>query len=334
MIPAARLPWQSDDWRRILKSAIRDGDDLLRQLDVERTDVLTSLDFPVLVPHTYLQRMERGNPADPLLRQVLATRDELINPAHFVDDPLSERALSPLPGLLHKYHGRVLLTVTGACPIHCRYCFRRHFPYPGALDEVWRQALDYVRADESVTEVILSGGDPLTLPDARLGALLEDIGSIDHVRRIRIHTRFPVVIPQRVTAPLIALLTRLDRPAVIVIHANHPNELDRDVAIALGELHRAGCRLLNQSVLLAGVNEDPAVLAELSERLFDLHVLPYYLHLLDRVHGAAHFDMPESRATQIHEELKCRLPGYLVPRLVREVPRGKAKTELSVRNDS
>ncbi|MEE9255243.1 MAG: 4Fe-4S cluster-binding domain-containing protein, partial [Pseudomonadales bacterium] len=176
MIPAARLPWQSDDWRQILKSAIRDGDELLRQLDIVRTDVLAPVEFGVLVPHTYLRRMERGNPADPLLRQVLATREEQINPAHFVDDPLSERAQSPLPGLLHKYTGRALLTLTGACPIHCRYCFRRHFHYPGALDEVWRRALDYVRADESITEVILSGGDPLTLTDEHLQRLLEDIG--------------------------------------------------------------------------------------------------------------------------------------------------------------
>lgn len=328
MIPAAPSAWQPDDWRQILKCAIRDGDELLRHLAVKRTDVLAAPGFGVLVPYTFLQRMERGNPADPLLRQVLATSEELINPADFVEDPLSENACSPMPGVLHKYAGRALLTLTSACPIHCRYCFRRHFPYPGALDEVWRKGLNYVRADPSISEVILSGGDPLTLSDEQLHTLMNDIGSIGHVRRIRIHTRFPIVIPQRVTDALVALLSGRHPRPVVVVHTNHPHELDADVARALGALHAGGCHLLNQSVLLAGVNADAAVLAELSERLFDLHVLPYYLHLLDRVHGAAHFDVPQSRARQIHRELKRRLPGYLVPRMVREEPGGEAKKEL------
>lgn len=222
----------------------------------------------------------------------------------------------------------MLLTLTGACPVHCRYCFRRHFSYPTHLHEVQRQALAYVARDESISEVILSGGDPLMLSDAQLAAVLEGIARIDHVRRVRIHTRFPIAIPQRVTKELTEMLARREQKPVVVIHANHPNELDGDVALALDALHQAGCQLLNQSVLLAGVNEEPDVLVEFSERLFDLHVLPYYLHLLDRVHGAAHFDVPESRASQIHAELKRRLPGYLVPRLVRESPGGDAKTEL------
>lgn len=328
MIRTSPLPWQSDDWRKILKSAIRDGAELLRRLDIERGDILAPGEFSVLVPRTLLQRMEHGNPQDPLLRQVLGITDELVNPPEFVVDPLSERTQSPLPGLLHKYHGRVLLTLTGACPVHCRYCFRRHFSYPTHLHEVQRQALAYVARDESISEVILSGGDPLMLSDAQLAAVLEGIARIDHVRRVRIHTRFPIAIPQRVTKELTEMLARREQKPVVVIHANHPNELDGDVALALDALHSAGCQLLNQSVLLAGVNEEPDVLVELSERLFDLHVLPYYLHLLDRVHGAAHFDVPESRASQIHAELKRRLPGYLVPRLVRESPGGDAKTEL------
>ncbi|MEJ2130728.1 MAG: EF-P beta-lysylation protein EpmB [Gammaproteobacteria bacterium] len=330
MIPAASVPWQSDEWRAILKSAIRDGGELLRHLAIDQSDTVAASEFSVLVPSTFLHRIERSNLHDPLLRQVLATTAERDAHPEFVSDPLGERERSPIPGVIHKYAGRVLVTLTGACPIHCRYCFRRHFDYPTPSDALWQGALGYVAANSSISEVILSGGDPLTLSDERLERLLGDISAIDHVRRVRIHTRFPIAIPQRVTSPLLALLARQAPPPVMVVHANHPNELDDDVGVALRALRAASSQVLNQSVLLAGVNDDPRILAELCERLFELGVLPYYLHLLDRVHGAAHYDVPESTASQIHAELKRRLPGYLVPRLVRELPGAHAKTELPI----
>ena len=245
----------------------------------------------------------------------------------FGPDPVGDLAAHKAPGVLHKYHGRVLLTATGACAIHCRYCFRRHFPYAeaNASAEHWREALDYVALHPDVREVILSGGDPLTLSDRRLAEFVQTIEDIPHVERLRLHTRLPVVLPERVTQELCAWLSDTRLKTVVVIHANHAQELDETTHLACKRLADSGATLLNQSVLLRGVNDSVAALTHLSEALFAAGVLPYYLHLLDRVQGAAHFDVNEEVARQLLLGLNSRLPGYLVPRLVREVPGAPGK---------
>jgi EF-P beta-lysylation protein EpmB len=276
--------------------------------------------FPLRVPHSYIRRIRRGDPRDPLLRQVLPLGDECLTAPGFGADPVGDHAAMVAPGVLHKYQGRVLLTVTGACAVHCRYCFRRHYDYaeanPGA--DRWRAALDYIAADESISEAILSGGDPLSLSDRRLAELMAKIESIPHVQRLRIHTRTAVVLPSRVTDELISMLRASRLATVVVVHVNHANELDADARAALVQLKTAGVTLLNQSVLLRGVNDSADTLAALSDELFAAGVLPYYLHLLDKVQGAAHFDVDEPAARALHAQLQARLPGYLVPRLVRE----------------
>ncbi|HEX2493545.1 MAG TPA: EF-P beta-lysylation protein EpmB, partial [Steroidobacter sp.] len=253
---------------------------------------------------------------------------ELDHSAGYSLDPVGDLASRAGPGVLHKYHGRALLVATGACAVHCRYCFRRHFPYEqeAALHSGWRSAIDYARADQSITELILSGGDPLSLSDRRLQQLTDALRPLKHVRRLRIHTRYPVVLPERVDCGLIAWLRGLALQKVIVIHANHAQEIDQSVALACSELAGAGAVLLNQSVLLRGVNDSPEALIDLSEALFAVGASPYYLHVLDRVQGAAHFEVDEARALALHAELTARLPGYLVPRLVREIPGERAKS--------
>jgi len=322
------------DWRRELAEAIRDPAELLRMLDLpmsllpaaERAAAL----FPLLVPRGFVARMRLGDIHDPLLRQVLPLGEETLPIPGFSADPLAETACGPRPGVLHKYHGRALLVTTGACAVHCRYCFRRHFAY----DELprgrrwWSEAVDYVRADASLHEVLLSGGDPLTLPDAQLAALVEDFAAIPHLERMRVHTRLPVVLPSRVNDHLLAWLTGTRLAPVMVIHANHPAEIVDEVASACRRLRDAGVTMLNQSVLLRGINDDVSVLAELSERLFRAGVLPYYLHALDHVAGAGHFLVDDMRAKDLHVALAARLPGYLVPRLVREEPGQAGKTPL------
>jgi EF-P beta-lysylation protein EpmB len=286
--------------------------------------------FPLRVPRGYALRMAKGDPDDPLLRQVLPIGAEERPQAGFVDDPVGDLEAMRIPGLVHKYHGRVLLTATGACAVHCRYCFRRHFPY-GAANPAraqWREALNYIAADPTIVEVILSGGDPLTLADGRLTTLTEGLSRLPHVRRLRIHTRLPVVLPERVDAGLLEWLAGCRQTVVMVLHANHPNELDAEVAAALRRLSGIGVRLLNQAVLLRGVNDSVQALMELGECLFEQGVLPYYLHLLDRVRGAAHFEVPEQRALELYGDLSRHLAGYLVPRLVREIPGAPAKIGL------
>jgi EF-P beta-lysylation protein EpmB len=277
--------------------------------------------FGLFVPRPFAERIERGNPADPLLRQVLPIGEELAKVAGFSHDPVGDVAASLSPGFVHKYRGRVLLITTGACPVHCRYCFRRHYPYGDAPHSPaeWQPALDAIAGDDSIEEVILSGGDPLTLVDARLAWLAERLAEIPHVARLRIHTRMLIMIPSRVTDGFIDWLTRTRLSPVVVIHANHANELDDAVAVALEKLSRAGVMLLNQAVLLRGVNDSADVLAELSRQLVACRVAPYYLHQLDRVAGAAHFEVSEATGMRLIEELRRTLPGYMVPRYVREV---------------
>lgn len=305
---------------------------LLASLGLEGSGLAGALrtGFPMRVPRGYAARMRHGDPADPLLRQVLPVPDEDREVPGYVADPVGDLAALRRPGLLHKYHGRVLLTLTGACAVHCRYCFRRDFPYAEAnpLHGHWEQVRAYIAADPSIAEVILSGGDPLTLNDRRLAEITDALAAIGHVKRLRIHTRLPVVLPERVDAGLLGWLGTLALPAVMVIHANHAHEIDATVAAALAAVRAAGVGLLNQAVLLRGVNDSVAAQTALSEALFAAGVLPYYLHMLDHAAGTAHFAVDEERARTLYRTLHARLPGYLVPRLVSEIPGEAAKTLL------
>ncbi|HFD80374.1 MAG TPA: EF-P beta-lysylation protein EpmB [Gammaproteobacteria bacterium] len=327
--PQARQP----AWQTALNDAIRDPQQLLQELGLP-PELLpgarrAAARFGLRVPRGFLARMRRGDPADPLLRQVLPLDAELEEVAGYGDDPLDECEGMAAPGVLHKYAGRVLLTVTGACAIHCRYCFRRHYPYASANPtRVLQHTIDYLQRRQDVSELILSGGDPLSLSDARLRALVASVEAVPQLKRLRIHTRLPVVLPERVDGELLAWLSASRLDVVMVIHCNHPAEIDPDTGTALLELQRAGVTLLNQSVLLRGVNDRAETLAELSQILFEYKVLPYYLHQLDRVRGAAHFEVPDGTAVGLLEDLRARLPGYLVPRLVREQPGRASKTPL------
>ncbi len=332
MIPAKALSRQVPCWQRELAQAITDPAELLRELELDPALLpaarAATARFPLRVPRGFVARMRKGDPDDPLLRQVLPLGAELEATPGFVNDPVGDRAAQAAPGVLHKYHGRALLIVTGACAVHCRYCFRREFPYAEAhagVDE-WRLALAYLANDPSIREVILSGGDPLSLSDRRLGVLLAALDQIPHLERLRIHSRQPIVLPERVDDGLLERLAQTRLRLVLVVHANHPRELDETVRTALARLAATGVTLLNQAVLLRGVNDSTTVLAELSEALFAARVLPYYLHLLDPVRGAAHFDVNETEASAIIKTLRRRLPGYLTPRLVREQPGQPAKT--------
>lgn len=325
----------SPAWRRALADAVTEPRELFELLGLP-LDLLPAAEraaglFGLRVPRGYVARMRPGDPADPLLLQVLPLSAELADPAGWVADPLAEAEASPRPGLLHKYPGRVLLVVTGACAVHCRYCFRRHFPYGDASPgwTGWAETLRYVEEDRRIREVILSGGDPLSASDERLADLVARIEAIPHVSRLRIHTRNPVVLPERVDGALLGWLGATRLATVVVAHANHAREIDGSVRAAFGLLRDAGATLLNQSVLLAGVNDSTEALGDLSEALYEAGALPYYLHLLDRVRGAAHFDVPEERGRHLVGELAARLPGFLVPRLVREVPGAPAKVPVA-----
>lgn len=320
-------------WQRQLREAVRDIAELAALLELPVDTLVperTPSDFPLLVPRAYVARMRKRDPRDPLLLQVLPTALETLDVPGYSADPLAESEFAQ-GGVVRKYRGRSLLITTGACPVHCRYCFRRAFPYSAQLAarNDFTEALARL-AEDGTSEVILSGGDPLSLGNARLEALLERLAALPTVKRVRLHTRFPIVLPDRVDGGLVALIERARLPVVIVLHSNHPRELDSSVAGALATLRAAGATLLNQSVLLRGVNDDAETLAALSERLFEYGVLPYYLHLLDPVAGAAHFDVDEPRAEALYREILARLPGYLVPRLVREVPGQASKTPIRV----
>jgi len=287
-------------------------------------------DFPLRVPQAFVSRMRKGDPADPLFLQVWPAAAEAVQTPGFAEDAVGDLHKLKPGGLIHKYRGRALVVSTGACAINCRYCFRRHFPYGEHLASRghWRETLEQLAADPSIEEVILSGGDPLSLDDDKLAELAAGLERIPHLRRLRLHTRTAVVLPERVDAALLGWLGRSRLQKVVVLHVNHPNEIDAAVAAAAARLRGAGATLLNQSVLLRGVNDSPAVLAALSERLFACGVLPYYLHLLDRVQGAGHFEVNENIAQKMMGELAAQLPGYLVPRLARELPGAPAKTLL------
>ena len=312
------------DWRQLWRDAVTDAGELLTLLGLEQlAEHLPPADagFALRVPRGFVARMRHGDAHDPLLLQVLPQLAELDEVPGFVTDAVGDMASRAAQGVLHKYHGRALLIASGSCAINCRYCFRRHFPYGEEMAAAgqWRQALEHLRQDSSISELILSGGDPLALATTKLEELSRGLADLPHVTRLRIHTRLPVVLPERIDAAFISWLDALPLQKVVVLHANHANEIDASVEAACGRLREAGATVLNQSVLLRGINDDAGTLAELSERLFAAGVLPYYLHQLDRVHGTAHFEVDDARAQALMDTLRTRLPGYLVPRLVREV---------------
>ena len=323
------------DWQSELAQAISDPAELCRllRLPVELAEaaVGASREFPLWVPLPFLSRMRRGDPHDPLLLQVLPQAAELAVVSGFGPDPLGESTSMPEKGLLWKYQGRILLVATGSCAVHCRFCFRRHFPFSGGdCSEIpWEQILHRVKIERSIHEVILSGGDPLTLPDDKIAYIIKQVAGIPHISRVRIHSRMPIMIPNRITDKLLAGLCGTRLPVIMVVQINHPAEIDEPVAAALGRLVDAGIPVLSQGVLLRGVNDRLEILAALYERLADLRVMPYYLHQLDCVAGAARFEVPVAEGIALIRQLRARLPGYAVPRYVRETCGGECKEVLA-----
>jgi L-lysine 2,3-aminomutase len=332
MIPKPDTPRQTPAWQKSLLDGYAQPQALLQALGIAPEDAPLAAqglrDFPLRVPRSYVARMRRGDPRDPLFLQVWPQAAEDQADRSLPTDAVGDLARSRGGGLIHKYQGRALLMTTGACAVHCRYCFRRHFPYSDhlAAREQWRPALDLIREDRSLEEIILSGGDPLSLSDTKLAVLVEALDAIPHLQRLRLHTRQPVVLPERVDEALLAWLGRTRLQTVIVLHINHAQEIDAALAAALRRLRATGAQLLNQSVLLRGVNDKLTTLKELSEKLFANGVLPYYLHLMDQVPGVMHYDVSEREGVSLMTELSAQLPGYLVPRLVREIAGQPAKT--------
>jgi len=334
MIPTSLPIRQPPTWQRALQEAVTDPAELLDLLGLGRAWLeparAAARRFPLRVPRGFVARMRRGDPHDPLLLQVLPLGAELDEVPGYRRDPVGDLAARAGPGLLQKYAGRALLVATGACAVNCRYCFRRHFPYEqeNASRDAFGPALDVIRSDASLGEVILSGGDPLTLSDRRLAALFGALQGIAHVRRVRVHSRLPIVLPERIDDGFLEAWSGLRLRKVVVVHANHAREIDDAVRTAIARLRAADTTVLNQAVLLRGINDRARDLVELSEALFDAGALPYYLHLFDPVAGAAHFDLPAEAAQRLLAQVASRLPGFLVPRLVREEPGAPAKTML------
>ena len=341
MIPVAPLRQHAPEpgaaspgWQQLWRDAIRDPRELLELLGLDPAALNLSdaaaAQFPLRVPRGFVARMRRGDPSDPLLRQVLPLDDEMKPMPGFDLDAVGDGAARAATGVIRKYRGRALLVTTGSCAVHCRYCFRRHFDYASdtAAAGNWREAVELIRNDASIEEVILSGGDPWSLSTAKLAELTDALAPIPHLKRLRVHTRLPVVLPERVDTALLAWLRALPWPVTVVLHANHADEIDCNVEHACKALREAGAILLNQAVLLRGVNDSVDALAALSERSFEAGVLPYYLHQLDRVQGSAHFEVGDDEARRLHAALAARLSGYLVPRLVREVAGDPGKRPL------
>ncbi|HEY0503893.1 MAG TPA: EF-P beta-lysylation protein EpmB [Lysobacter sp.] len=332
-VPAAPI---ASRWQQLWRDAVRDPRELLALLGLDAVahglavSEAAAEQFPLRVPRGFVARMRAGDPHDPLLRQVLPLDDELRPMPGFSLDAVGDAAARAGHGVIRKYRGRALLVATGSCAIHCRYCFRRHFPYAEetAAAAGWREAVALIRDDASIDEVILSGGDPWSLSTPKLAELTDALATVPHLRRLRVHTRLPVVLPERVDDALLAWLGALPWPVTVVLHANHANEFDAAVDAALARLRGTGALLLNQAVLMRGVNDSVDALAALGERGHAAGVLPYYLHQLDRVQGAAHFEVPDEVALRLHHELAARLSGYLVPRLVREVAGDPGKRPL------
>ena len=319
-------------WQTALAEAFNDPQSLFSYLQLSPEShpdsQLAQRQFSLKVPRYYADLMGKGDPDDPLLRQVLPCHEEMIDTPGFIADPVGDLQAKQQAGLLHKYQGRVLILTTGACGVHCRYCFRRHYPYQNgtATPGQWQSILDTIRSQTSIREVILSGGDPLMINDQRLAKMVGELQALTQLKRLRLHSRLPVVLPQRITPELLELLSNSRLQSVMVLHANHPKELSPALAAACEKMRSAGITLLNQSVLLKGVNDDAETLIRLSEGLFEIGVMPYYLHLLDRVSGAGHFEVEPHRIEPLKQQLLHQLPGYLVPRMVREIAGEASKT--------
>ncbi len=327
--------YQEQNWQSQLSDLITDPSELLSLLELSSDQllsgaILASEKFKLRVPRAFVGKMNAKNPLDPLLLQVLPHHLELEEHPEFVTDPLGEEAANQLPGVLHKYKSRFLLTLTGACAVHCRYCFRRHFPYQENLpkNDDWLNIKNYIEANPDINEVILSGGDPLTLSNRKLALWLERLSSLKQVKILRIHSRVPIVIPNRIDEQLISLLKNSRLRIVLVVHSNHASELDDFTCSKLLQLSDEHITVLNQAVLLKGVNDSAETLVDLSYRLFEARVMPYYLHVLDKVKGAQHFDLILSEIDAIYQDVLASLPGYLVPKLVREIAGEKNKTPL------
>ncbi|MEE8731277.1 MAG: EF-P beta-lysylation protein EpmB [Rahnella inusitata] len=326
-----------EDWLYQLGDVITDPDELLTLLALNDNAELQSGRearrlFPLRVPRAFVARMQPGDPQDPLLLQVLTAREEFIAAPGFTTDPLDEQR-SVVPGLLHKYNNRALLLVKGGCAVNCRYCFRRHFPYQDNQGNKanWVQALDYIRTRPELDEIIFSGGDPLMAKDHELDWLIGELEGIAHIKRLRIHTRLPVVIPARITDALCQRLEQSRLQVLMVTHINHANEIDDALRDSMAKLKKHGVTLLNQSVLLRDVNDSADVLAALSNALFDAGILPYYIHVLDKVQGAAHFMVSDDEARVIMKALMSKVSGYMVPKLTREIGGEPSKTILDLR---
>lgn len=327
--PAIR---EEQNWLAILKNAISDPKLLLKTLNLPEKDFKQSVTarklFSLRVPRPFVDRMEKGNPNDPLFLQVMCSELEFLQAEGFSTDPLEEQNANAVPNILHKYQNRLLFMVKGGCAVNCRYCFRRHFPYdenPGSKKS-WQGALDYIAAHSEIEEVIFSGGDPLMAKDDELEWLIKRLENLPHLQRLRIHTRLPVVIPQRITDKLCLLLAESRLQMVMVTHINHPNEIDERLSYKMQKLKGANVTLLNQSVLLKGINDEAIILKNLSDKLFQIGILPYYLHLLDRVQGASHFFIDDKQAARLYKELQALTSGYLVPKLAREIAGEPNKT--------
>lgn len=314
-------------WQRELAEGIQDVTELLEAVGVSRQDVSELVDFrpsfPLRVPRQFVEKIERGNPKDPLLLQVLPLRIETLNVEGYCDDPLHEAESTKIPGLIHRFTGRVLVIAAGQCGINCRFCFRREFPY--VANTIGRQTLnklvDYLHSDTTIEEVILSGGDPLMMSDSHLGNVIENIGTVNHIKRLRIHTRLPVVIPGRITQTLLEVLRRKPRLRItMVLHCNHAQELNSKFSEAVQCLLDQRITVFSQSVLLRGINDSVVALSKLFRSLYDSYVIPYYLHTLDRTSGTAHWEVPLSEAREIYRQLLAQLPGYMVPRFVMDGP--------------
>ncbi|HBV40914.1 MAG TPA: EF-P beta-lysylation protein EpmB [Erwinia sp.] len=325
-----------EEWLHQLADVITDPDELLQLLGLDshpelRGGANARRLFALRVPRAFAARMQKGDPQDPLLLQVITQSQEFIDAPGYSTDPLDEQS-SVVPGLLHKYHNRALLLVKGGCAVNCRYCFRRHFPYSDNQGNKrnWQQALEYIRQQPQLDEIIFSGGDPLMAKDSELAWLMTELEQIPHIKRLRIHSRLPVVIPARITAALCQRLAESRLQTLMVTHINHAQEIDDDLREAMRQLKRAGVTLLNQSVLLRGINDSAATLAALSNALFDAGILPYYLHVLDKVQGAAHFYVSDEQARKIMRELLGQVSGYMVPKLAREIGGEPSKTPLDL----
>jgi len=322
---------QTKIWQQDLADGFSNIEEICNYLNISHVAkefTTTASTFPLRVPREFVDRMEKGNLNDPLLKQILPLKDEYITAPGFINDPVGDMDSMTETGVIHKYYGRVLLITTGSCAINCRYCFRRNFPYNDAQLSTKKNsiAINYIKKQQDISEVILSGGDPLLLNDQKIIELIQQIDSIPHIKRIRIHSRIPIVLPSRITTEFCNKLSLIKKDLVLVVHSNHSNELNTQVKLACKKLKNANITLLNQAVLLKGINDNVDQLCALHEKLFSFNILPYYLHLLDKAAGTAHFEVSQDIAISLINQLKKVLPGYLVPKLVREQAGASNKT--------